>query len=166
MKEEDIRRIVSRQRAFFETGATLPVAYRLEALKRLKNSLTKHEKALHDALHADLGKSASEGYMCEVGLVQSELRYMIRHTRSFARERRVHTPLSHFCSRSFVKPSPYGTALIMSPWNYPVLLTLDPLADAIAAGNTAVLKPSAYSPHTAAVLESIAAECFRLNTSP
>lgn len=160
MKEEDIRRIVSRQRAFFETGATLPVAYRLEALKRLKNSLTKHEKALHDALHADLGKSASEGYMCEVGLVQSELRYMIRHTRSFARERRVHTPLSHFCSRSFVKPSPYGTALIMSPWNYPVLLTLDPLTNAIAAGNTAVLKPSAYSPHTAAVLESITAECF------
>ena len=160
MKEEDIRRIVSRQRAFFETGATLPVVYRLEALKRLKNSLTRHEKALHDALHADLGKSASEGYMCEIGLVQSELSYMIRHTRSFAKERRVHTPLPHFCSRSFVKPSPYGTALIMSPWNYPVLLTLDPLADAIAAGNTAVLKPSAYSPHTAAVLESIAAECF------
>ena len=158
--KEDIRRIVSRQRAFFETGATLPVAYRLEALKLLKNRLARHERDLLGALHADLGKSASEGYMCEVGLVQSELRYMIRHTPSFAKERRVHTPLPHFYSRSFVKPSPYGTALIMSPWNYPVLLTMDPLADAIAAGNTVVLKPSAYSPHTSAVLASVIAECF------
>ncbi len=160
MKEENIRRIVSRQRAFFETGATLPVAYRLEALKLLKNRLARHEQDLLGALYADLGKSASEGYMCEVGLVQSELRYMIRHTPSFAKERRVHTPLPHFYSRSFVKPSPYGTALIMSPWNYPVLLTMDPLADAIAAGNTVVLKPSAYSPHTSAVLASVIAECF------
>ena len=98
--------------------------------------------------------------MCETGLVLSELHYMIRHTRSFARERRVHTPLAQFASGSFRKPSPYGNTLIMSPWNYPFLLTLDPLADAIAAGNTAIVKPSAYSPATSALIRKIIEECF------
>ena len=98
--------------------------------------------------------------MCETGLVLSELHYMIRHTRSFARERRVHTPLAQFASRSYQKPSPYGNTLIMFPWNYPFLLTLDPLADAIAAGNTAIVKPSAYSPATSAVIKKLISECF------
>ena len=80
--------------------------------------------------------------MCETGLVLSEISFMLKHIRSFAREKWVMTPLAQFHSRSYRKPSPYGTVLIMSPWNYPFLLTLDPLVDAIAAGNTAVLKPS------------------------
>ena len=85
---------------------------------------------------------------------------MIRHVRSFAAEKTRHTPLAQFASQSYVRPEPYGTALIMSPWNYPFMLTLDPLADAIAAGNTAVVKPSAYSPETSAVIAKILRECF------
>ena len=94
---------------------------------------------------ADLSKSNFESYMCETGLVLSEISYMLKHIRRFAREKRVHTPLAQFHSRSFIKPGPYGVVLIMSPWNYPFLLSLDPLVDAIAAGNTVILKPSAYS---------------------
>ncbi len=98
--------------------------------------------------------------MCETGLALSEISYMLKHTRRFSRERRVLTPLAQFASRSFVKPSPYGTVLIMSPWNYPFLLTVDPLADALAAGNTVIIKPSAYSPETSAVIAKLVAECF------
>ena len=107
-----------------------------------------------------MGKSDFESYMCEIGRVLSEISHMLNHIRSFAWEKRVHTPLSQFHSRSFKKPSPYGTVLIMSPWNYPFLLTLDPLVDAIAAGNTAVIKPSAYSPHTSQIIYDIIEKCF------
>ena len=93
-------------------------------------------------------------------MVLSELTYMIRRTPAFAADRRVRTPLAQFAARSYVKPSPYGTVLIMSPWNYPLLLTLDPLIDALAAGNTAVVKPSAYSPATSRVIARLLAECF------
>ena len=155
-----IEEILARQRAFFHSGATLSVDYRIENLKKLYGTVQKYEQEIGEALTKDLGKSDFEGFMCETGLVLSELHYMIRHTRKFARERRVHTPLAQFASGSFRKPSPYGNTLIMSPWNYPFLLTLDPLADAIAAGNTAIVKPSAYSPATSAVIEKIISECF------
>lgn len=155
-----IEEILARQRAFFHSGSTLSVDYRIENLKKLYSAVQKYEREIGEALTKDLGKSDFEGFMCETGLVLSELHYMIRHTRKFARERRVHTPLAQFASRSFRKPSPYGNTLIMSPWNYPFLLTLDPLADAIAAGNTAIVKPSAYSPATSAVIEKIISECF------
>ena len=122
--------------------------------------MQKYEREIGEALTEDLGKSDFEGFMCETGLVLSELHYMIRHTRKFARERRVHTPLAQFTSRSYQKPTPYGNTLIMSPWNYPFLLTIDPLADAIAAGNTAIIKPSAYSPATSAVIKKLISECF------
>ena len=120
----------------------------------------KYEKEINEALKADLGKSAFEGYMCETGMVLSELSYMIKHTASYAGEKTVITPLAQFAARSFVKPSPYGVTLIMSPWNYPFMLTLDPLVDALAAGNTAVVKPSAYSPKTSEVIAKIIGECF------
>ena len=99
--------------------------------------------------------------MGESGLTLSEMTLMQKNMRGLRREKRVPTPLSQFAARSFRSPSPYGTVLIMSPWNYPVLLTLDPLIDAIAAGNTAVVKPSAYAPATAAVLTVILEECFQ-----
>jgi len=151
---------MSTQRTFFRTGKTLDPAYRVAALKRLRAAVNASEKELLTALKEDLGKSTVEGYMCEAGLVLSELDWMIRHTPSLARERWAPTPLAQFASRSYRKPSPYGTALIMSPWNYPLLLTLDPLADAIAAGNTAILKPSAYAPHTSAALQKLIRTCF------
>ena len=156
----NIEEILEQQRAYFHSGATLPVSFRIENLKKLYAAVQKYEREISEALTEDLGKSDFEGFMCETGLVLSELHYMIRHTRKFARERRVHTPLAQFASGSFRKPSPYGNTLIMSPWNYPFLLTLDPLADAIAAGNTAIVKPSAYSPATSALIRKIIEECF------
>ena len=160
MRQEEIENIIERQRNFFAAGKTFDVEYRIKALRRLKHTVIKYEDEINAALKADLGKSGFEGYMCEVGLALSEISYMIKHTRSFAAEKRVRTPLAQYVSRSYVKPSPYGSVLIMSPWNYPFMLTIDPLADAIAAGNTAVLKPSAYSPNTSAVIKKIIEECF------
>ncbi len=142
------------------SGATLPLEGRIRALKKLRTYIREHEAELNQAIREDLGKSAYESYMCETGLVLTEITYMLRHIRSFAREKTVYTPLAQFPSRSFVKPSPYGVTLIMSPWNYPFLLTIDPLADAIAAGNTAVIKPSAYSPCTSRAIRTMIRECF------
>lgn len=160
MTREEIASVVTRQREFFSSGATLPIAYRIEALKKLRYALIENEEAIAQAIQLDLGKSAEESYMCETGLVISEISYLLRHIRSFAKEKTVMTPLAQFASRSYKKPSPYGVTLIMSPWNYPVLLTLDPLADAIAAGNTAIIKPSAYSPATSALLQKVIHEIF------
>ena len=160
MNEQEIKNILSSQRKYFSTGSTLNVNTRIAALTKLKDSIIKHETEIQEALRRDLGKSNFESYMCETGLVLSEISYMLKHTRSFAREKTVLTPLAQFHSRSYKKPSPYGVVLIMSPWNYPFLLTLDPLVDAIAAGNTIVLKPSAYSPYTSEIIRRIISDCF------
>ena len=160
MTEQEINSLVTRQRKFFQTGATLPVSVRITALRGLYTAIVKYENEIHDALKKDLGKSGFESYMCETGLVLEEISYMLKHIRRFAGEKRVRTPLSQFHSRSFKKPSPYGVTLIMSPWNYPFMLTLSPLVDALAAGNTAVVKPSAYSPNTSEILRKILSQCF------
>ncbi|MDY2884336.1 MAG: aldehyde dehydrogenase family protein, partial [Bariatricus sp.] len=160
MTEHEIREIVETQRKFFYTGAVLDVDYRIQALKKLQSCILKYENEINDAIKKDLGKSAFESYMCETGLVLSEISYMLKHVRKFSKEKTVLTPLAHFHSRSFKKPSPYGVVLIMSPWNYPFLLTIDPLVDAIAAGNTAVVKPSAYSPNTSEIMKKLIEECF------
>ena len=143
MPEQNLDQLLESQRAYYQSGATLPVEFRIRMLKTLYDAVKKYESEINDALRADLGKSDFEGFMCETGLVLSEISYMIRHVRRFARRHIVYTPLAQFASVSYTKPSPYGNTLIMSPWNYPFLLTIDPLTDAIAAGNTAVVKPSA-----------------------
>ena len=160
MKTREIQGLLEAQRRYFKTGATLPVDFRLSQLRKLYTAVKQHEKEVLEALNQDLGKSAFEGFMSEAGLVLSEISYMLRHTRRFARRKAVRTPLSQFHSRSFQQAVPYGNTLIMSPWNYPFLLTITPLANAIAAGNTAIVKPSAYSPATGAAVQRIIAECF------
>ena len=160
MDQEQIKRLISEQRKFFDSGQTLDVGFRLGALHCLRKAVKRREADICAALREDLGKSRTESYMCEMGLALSEITYMLRHTRSFAAERRVPTPLAQFAARSYTKPSPYGVNLIMSPWNYPFLLTIGPLTDALAAGNTAVLKPSAYAPASSALLEEVIGECF------
>ena len=160
MTEQEITTILAKQHAFFASGRTIPVSFRQEQLHKLKRSLLAHEKDLNEALQKDLGKSRMESYMCEVGLTLSELTWMQKHLSSLSAKKRVPTPLAQFAARSFRSPSPYGTVLIMSPWNYPVLLTLEPLIDAIAAGNTAIVKPSAYAPYTCEVMKQIMEECF------
>lgn len=160
MTEERIRALLDRQRAYFQSGATLDVSARLEALDTLRRCIRRRESDIAAALRQDLGKSAFEGYLCETGMVLEELGYMLRHTRRFARDRSVPTPLAQFPARSFQRPSPRGVTLIMSPWNYPFLLTMGPLIDALAAGNTAILKPSAYAPNASALMAELIGECF------
>lgn len=160
MEHAEIETILDNQKKFFSTGATFPIESRKAALKKLLQALEENEADLLAALKTDLGKSAQEGYMCELALIKSEIRHMLRHVSSYSKEHRVHTPLAQTFSRSFVKPVPYGCVLIMSPWNYPLLLSLEPLADAIAAGNTAIIKPSAYAPATADLIKSLISACF------
>lgn len=160
MTEQEIKDILQQQNHFFSSGKTIPAEFRLKQLESLKEAMIRHEADLAAALKEDLGKSRMESYMCEIGLTLSELTWMQKHLRSLMRSKRVSTPAAQFAAKSFRSPSPYGTVLIMSPWNYPVLLTLDPLIDAIAAGNTAVVKPSAYAPCTFNVMKTIIEECF------
>ena len=160
MQNEEIRELLEKQRSYYKSGATIPVKFRIAQLKKLYATIKKYQQEIHAALTSDLGKSHFEGFMCESGLVLSEISYMIRHTKRFAKRKTVYTPLPQFASHSFKQPVPYGNTLIMSPWNYPFLLSMDPLADAIAAGNTAIVKPSAYSPATSKIIEKIVGECF------
>ncbi len=152
--------IVSRQRDFYLSGRTLDVDFRIDALKKLQSAIRDHMDDIDKALYSDLRKSGFETYMTETGMVLDEIGYEISHVRRWARTKRVKTPLAQFLARSFVVPEPYGVVLIMSPWNYPFQLCIEPLVGAIAAGNTAVVKPSAYSPATSSCIAHIVREIF------
>ena len=158
--EKKLEQLVEKQRTYFAEGKTLPIEARLRALGLLEQAVRGREEELCRALKADLGKSRTESYMCEVGLTLSEIGYVRRHLRSWSRDRRVRTPLAQFHAKSFTVQEPYGVVLVMSPWNYPVLLTLEPLIGALAAGNCCVVKPSAYSPETSRVMAELLREIF------
>ncbi len=160
MTSNEIQHLLEKQRTFYKSGATISVDFRIKQLKKLYQAVKTHQTEINEALKADLGKSHYEGFMCESGLVLTEISYMIKHTKKFAKRKTVLTPLPQFHSHSFKQAVPYGNTLIMSPWNYPFLLTLDPLVDAIAAGNTAIVKPSAYSSATSEIIKKIIKECF------
>ena len=160
MSEEEILKIISAQRAYFESGKTLDINFRREKLKALYRAIKDNLDEIHAGLKKDLGKSESESYMCETGLALSELSYMIKRVKGLAKVKRVKTPLAQFASKSYRLPSPYGTVLIMNPWNYPFLLAIDPLIDAVAAGNTVVLKTSAYSPNTNQAIKRVLESVF------
>lgn len=160
MESRQAESLVQRQRDFFRTGATLPLSFRRDALGRLYQAINRRQKEICDALKADLGKSEPESFMCEIGMVLAEITYMRHHIAGFSRPKTVWTPLAQFHSHSFTQSVPYGNTLIMSPWNYPFLLSMEPLVDAIAAGNTAIVKPSAYSPATADIVKALVEECF------
>nr|WP_319488658.1 aldehyde dehydrogenase [uncultured Caproiciproducens sp.] len=156
----NIEEIVQTQQAFFASDATKSVAFRVNALKELKAAILKKQQALYAAMKSDLNKSEFETYMTELGMVLDELRFVIKHISGWAKKKAVHTPLAQFHSRSFKMSEPHGVVLIMAPWNYPFQLSLEPLIGAIAAGNCAILKPSAYAPQTSQIISDIIADCF------
>jgi aldehyde dehydrogenase (NAD+) len=151
---------VALQRAFFACGATLPVDFRIEALRRLRASFTGAQEAVFLALEQDLGKPRFEVAGSEMAGVLSELDTAIRMLRRWSRPRRRRSPWLLFPGRAFIQPQPYGTVLIVSPWNFPFELSLTPLVGALAAGNTAVVKPSEMAPASSAVLARIVAEAL------
>lgn len=157
---EQILGIINSQRAHFRSGKTLDLNRRIDALKRLKTAILKHEKSLAEALWIDLHKSYEEAYLTEISIVLGEIDNHIRHLKRWAKPVRKATPLKMFPSRSKVISEPLGVALIIAPWNYPVQLLLNPLVGAISAGCTAVLKPSPYVPHVSRVLEELIADSF------
>ena len=129
-------------------------------MKKLRDNILKNSQIIIEALAADLGKSETEGFLAEISLTLSEISHMLKNLNKYAKDKTVKTGLANFVAHSFIKKSPYGTVLIISPWNYPFLLAMEPLVDALAAGNTVVLKPSAYSPHTSKVIKKIISETF------
>ena len=156
----DPAELFEKQKDYFFSGATRPYAFRAEALRRLKAAILNREKALTDALYADLHKQPCESYMCELGMVLDEIGYHLKHLKGWMRERRVRTPLAQFPAISFVSPEPRGVVLIASPWNYPLQLCLEPLVGAISGGNCAVVKPSAQAPATSRAIAELIAETF------
>ena len=156
----EIGTIVKMQREYFASGITKNVNSRIQALKRLRQAIKEREESLCAAIGEDLGKSPSEAYMCEVGLPLSELTFQIRHLKGWARQKRHRTDLTNFHGKSFSLWEPYGCVLVMSPWNYPFLLTMEPLIGAVAAGNCCVAKPSAYSPKTSAAIRALIQDVF------
>ena len=160
MTEQEIQNVLEKQKAYFQSGATYPLQARKDALKRLKKAIEERTKEICDALQKDLGKSRFESYTCEIGMALDEIGYMLKNLKKFAKTKRVKTPLAQFPSKSFTLNVPRGNTLIISPWNYPFLLTIDPLVDALASGNTAIVKPSAYSPATSMLIKNLLQECF------
>lgn len=156
----ELSQLTACQKDFFSSGKTLPLSFRRGALTALERAVRAAEPELCAALRQDLGKSAFESHMCEVGLALDEIAYLRRHLGRWAAPRRAATPMAQFPARSYTLAKPKGCVLVMSPWNYPVLLTLDPLAGAMAAGCCAVVKPSAYAPATSHVLAKIIGGLF------
>ena len=158
--EKEMNRLVEKQRSFFLTHVTRDVKFRLQALKKLKKTIIEWEPKICEALMADLGKCRTETYMTEIGMVLAGLTENIKHLRRWSRPKKVMAPLAQFPSTCRVQPEPYGVSLILSPWNYPILLCLDPLAAALAAGNCAVVKPSSMSPATSQVIADMLSSIF------
>lgn len=160
MEQMSAAQILQKQREFFATGVTRSVNFRRLALRRLKEAVRSREAEIFAALRADLNKSEPESRMTETGMVLEEIRFLERHVEHWAKAR------SHPASRAQVPgrvvsfAEPYGSVLILSPWNYPFQLNLIPLVDAIASGNCVVLKPSELAPHTAQVVKSLIEGCF------
>ena len=160
---ETIFRIHHAQREYFNSGATLDICFRKKMLKRFMSAMEEWEEKLTDALWKDLHKSYEEAYLTEISIVKAEIRNHLKNVGKWARRRKAHSPIKLFPSRSYIVKEPLGCSLIVSPWNYPVQLLLNPLVGAISSGCTAVLKPSPYVPTVSKVIEDMIKETFDEN---
>lgn len=151
---------INEQRKYFSTNETKDIDFRINKLKKLREVLKNEEEKVFEALRKDLMKSTFESYVTEVAMVYDEINTQIKNIRKWSKRRRVKTPIVQFPAKSFVQLEPYGIVLIIGPFNYPFMLTMDPLIGAIAAGNTVVLKPSESAPETSKVLKSILEQVF------
>ena len=155
-----IPQIVAAQRAYYSNHDTRSIVFRMEMLRKLRDAIMRHEKSLTDALYADLHKSYEEAYLTEISIVLGEIDNFLKNLARWAAPSKRPTPLKLMPSKSCIVTEPLGTSLIIAPWNYPVQLLLNPLVGAIAAGCTAVLKPSPYVPNVSLAIERLIRECF------
>ncbi|HCX65639.1 MAG TPA: aldehyde dehydrogenase family protein [Eubacteriaceae bacterium] len=151
------------QRRFFQTDRTKSLKFRMKQLKKLARAIEMYEKDIWVALYRDLNKSKMEAYLTEIGIVKKELQHTMKNLRKWDRKKKKKTPLYLMPAKSYQIRDPYGVVLIMSPWNYPFQLTFMPLIGAIAGGNCAIVKPSAYAEHTSNLIAKIIQETFRKN---
>jgi aldehyde dehydrogenase (NAD+) len=158
--EQDFAALVQQQRTYFAGGATLPISFRLQALRNLKESLISGEKPLLAALHADLRKPPMEAYAAEIGMVISEIDFAIKHLKAWLKPSRRSVPWMVWPASAHLSPRPLGLTLIIGPWNYPVQLLLIPLIGAIAGGNCAIVKPSELTPKTSEAIASLLSKTF------
>lgn len=156
----NIHEIVVQSQEFFHTQETKSVDFRLKQLEQLKKSIVKYEHAVLEALKKDLGKQSFEAYTTEVGFVLSNITYAIKHLHKWTKAKKVRSTLSLFPSKGTVCYEPYGTVLIIGPFNYPFQLVMEPLIGAIAAGNCAVIKPSELTPNVSSVITEIINDTF------
>lgn len=157
----EIKQIIEKQREFFESGATLDINYRKAALKKLYDAILSMEDEITQAIYKDLNKNSFDSFLTETGLCLEEIKFMLKNLNKFSKIKPAKRTLTQFLGNCYKVPSPYGTVLIMSPWNYPLQLAIVPLIDALAAGNTAIVKPSAYSPYTSDVIKKLIDKCFK-----
>lgn len=154
-------KLTEAQKQFFETGRTRDLAFRICQLQLLADAMRKNETVLEEALKKDLGKSVFESYATEIGFVLADIRYTIQNLQKWSAPKRVRTPLYLFPGKSKIQKEPYGSVLILGPYNYPVQLLAEPLIGAIAAGNCAVLKPSELTPHVSKAMYQIVHSTFK-----
>lgn len=154
------RSLINKQKAFFQTGKTKEISFRIQALEQLRETIRTNEKQIIDALKLDLNKSEFDAYTTEIGYVLAEIRFILKRIQKWAKPKKVITPMTHFGAKSFLYPEPYGVALIISPWNYPFQLAIAPLIGAIAAGNCAIIKPSEFTPNTSNLLHEMIANIY------
>ncbi len=157
---ETLKEKINKQREYFSTGETKDINFRIEKLKKLRDVLKSEEEKVFEALKKDLMKSSFESYVTEVAMVYDEINMHIKNIKKWSKKRRVKTPLVQFPAKSFIQLEPYGVVLIIGPFNYPFMLTMDPLIGAIAAGNTAVIKPSESASETSKILKEILEKVF------
>jgi aldehyde dehydrogenase (NAD+) len=160
MDKQQIVEIVARQRIFFESGTTFDIQFRIAALKKLRTTLVKYEQEMMNAVKQDMGRADVETFFMETNMNLDELDFAVKHIKDWTDEKKVNTPMLFFMADSTIHPEPYGVTLIISAWNFPLLQTISPLIGAIAAGNTAILKPAGDSPACGAVLNKIISETF------
>ena len=154
------KEIVQKQREFFKNQQTITYEFRYDALSKLRKSILTYETELSEALFKDLGKNKAESFFAEIGQVLKEISYIQKRLKKLMKNKKVKSSFIDFPSKSFISPHPYGVTLIISPWNYPVMLSLGPLVGAIAAGNTVIIKPSEFSINTSIVLEYMLSSTF------
>ena len=151
----DYSKILELQKHFFREGNTKPLSFRKEQLHALKKLLKDNEKLISDAVYKDFKKPAFETFGTEIGLVINEINYAIKNLEKWVKPDKVSSSLANFPSENYILKEPYGSVLIIAPWNYPVQLSLLPLVGALAAGNTAIIKPSELTPHTSETLSGL-----------
>lgn len=156
----DIPAFIQKQREFFDSGATFSYEFRKQHLKLLYRMINENQEAIVEAVNKDMGRPAYESYAADVGIVLTEIKYALKHLKRWMKPKKVNTGIAFFKSSAAIERIPFGVALVVSAWNYPVYTLIRPLVSVLAAGNTAILKPSELSVHSSKLIDKLVDQYF------